>query len=68
MDKKLIIKSSLHEATLFGHFEKTNRMIQEHNSNPDATFEMEHNMFSTMVILVQERLLNLLFYNLFLQK
>ena len=49
MDKKLIIKSSLHEATLFGHFEKTNRMIQEHNSNPDATFEMEHNQFSDMV-------------------
>ena len=32
-------------------FVKTDAMIQEHNSDPESTFQMAHNHFSTMVLI-----------------
>ena len=32
-------------------FDKTDAMIQEHNSDPESTFQMAHNHFSTMVLI-----------------
>jgi hypothetical protein len=31
-------------------FAQTHAMIQQHNSDPDATYQMAHNHFSAMVV------------------
>jgi hypothetical protein len=34
-------------------FAETDAMIQDHNSDPEATYQMAHNNFSTMVNTIQ---------------
>lgn len=48
VDHKLEFGSTLDESTKLSHFKKTHHMITKHNSNPNATFKMEHNKFSSM--------------------
>lgn len=42
--------STAEETKRKGHFSKTHDMINKHNSKPNATFQMDHNKFSDMVI------------------
>ena len=45
------ISNPAQEAQRKKHFAKTAAAIEAHNANPDATYEMEHNQFSSFVCL-----------------
>ena len=50
MKHKKTFSSMAEETKRKTHFSKTHDMINKHNSNPNATFQMDHNQFSDMVI------------------
>ena len=48
------IDSPEEESVRKAQFAKTHKMIEEHNSDPEATHQLTHNHFSAMVCIWQE--------------